>query len=73
VTFFTEDGFVDPNKPTEVKITADSIVMIQTISEYAPKPIPQRVLGILQSPQHWLPSGKTAAIIVNAALKNSPP
>ena len=73
VTFFTEDGLIDPNKPTKLKVTPDRILLTQTLSEYAPKPLPRRVFGILQSPEHWLPGEKPNTIIVNVALTNSAP
>ena len=68
VTFFTEDGLIDPNKPESLHKTGDGFVLTQTISEFAPKPLPRKVLGILQTPQGWLPDGKLKSIRISAAL-----
>jgi len=68
VTFFTEDGLIDPNKPESTGRTASEIVLTETISEHAPKPLPQRVNGILQTPQGWLPEGTPKSVRIAAPL-----
>jgi thiol:disulfide interchange protein DsbD len=68
VTFFTEDGLVDPNKPESVTKTATEIVVTQTISEYGPKRWPRRMAGILQTPQGWHPDGNPKSIRISAPL-----
>ena len=68
VTFFTEDGLVDPNKPESLEKTGAEIVLVQTISEHAPKPLPSRVIGILQTPQGWLDGGKPKSIRISEPL-----
>ena len=68
LTFFTDDGLVDPNKPESLTKTDNEIVLTQTISEYAPKPLPDKVTGILQSPQGWLADGKPKSITISVPL-----
>jgi len=68
VTFFTEDGLIDPNKPESVSRTGSEIVLTQTISEHAPKPMPRRLIGIVQTPQGWLPEGKPRSITISVRL-----
>jgi DsbC/DsbD-like thiol-disulfide interchange protein len=69
VTFFTEDGWIDPNKPESIAITAGEIVLTQTISEHAPKRTARRIAGILHTPQAWLPDGKPKAIRIAVPLR----
>jgi thiol:disulfide interchange protein DsbD len=69
VTFFTDDGLIDPNKPDSLTVNDDSIVLTQTISEYAPKTFPKRLQGHLQSPQGWLPGKKPLVFSVNVPLE----
>jgi thiol:disulfide interchange protein DsbD len=69
VTFFTEDGVIDPNKPGFVTNDGGEIVITQTISEYAPKPLPGQIAGILQTPQGWLPDGMPKSIRIATPLR----
>jgi thiol:disulfide interchange protein DsbD len=69
VTFFTEDGWVDPNKPGSMANTGSGIVLTQTVSEYAPKPAPGRLTGILESPQGWLPDAEPKSIRIAVPLR----
>lgn len=68
VTFFTDDGLVDPNKPESLKTGEDTLTLTQTISEYASNTSPKRLRGVLQSPKGWLPDGQTKNIIVDVPL-----
>ena len=68
VTFFTEDGLIDPNKPESLRKNEREMTLTQTISEFAPKPMPRQVLGILQTPQGWLGGGKPKSIRVAVPL-----
>ena len=70
VTFFTGDGLIDPNKPESLSRTGVEIVLTQTISEFAPKPLPRQVAGILQTPQGWLPDGKPKSIRIATPLRD---
>lgn len=69
VTFFTEDGLIDPNKPESLSKTGSEIMLTQTISEFAPKPLPKQVVGILQTPQGWLDDGKPKSIRISVPLR----
>jgi thiol:disulfide interchange protein DsbD len=69
VAFFTEDGWIDPNKPGSLALTAGEIILTQTVSEHAPRPSPRRMTGILQTPQSWLPDGKTKSIRIEVPLR----
>jgi len=68
VTFFTEDGLVDPNQPETLVKDGSGITLLQTMSEYAPKVLPERFMGILQSPQGWLPDGVAKSITISPKL-----
>ena len=68
VTFFTEDGLVDPNQPEALVKDGSGITLLQTISEYAPKVLPERFTGILQTPQCWLPDGVAKSITISPKL-----
>ena len=56
-TFFTEDGLTDPNKGETFSKDAEGITLSIAISEHAPKPLPKKCIGIIQTPQGWLPDG----------------
>ena len=70
VTFFTEDGLIDPNKPESLSRGEGEIVLTQTVSEYFHKPLPKRVVGILQTPEGWLQSGKPKSIHIAVPLRD---
>lgn len=69
ITFFTENGLIDPNKPDSLRKTGDAFVLTQTISEHAPKPMPTRLTGILETPQGWLPDGKPRSIHITQPIR----
>ena len=64
--FFTDDGLIDLNEPSSLRKSADEFVLTQTISKFAPKPFPKKVIGILQTPEGWLPDGKPNSITIAA-------
>ena len=68
ITFFTDDGIIDPNKPENLKVADDSLTLTQTISEYAPKPLPKRLHGILQCAKGWLADGQIKNFTVDVPL-----
>ncbi len=67
VTFFTADGLTDPNLAERFERTDTEIVVTQGISKFAPKPFPQRVVGIVSTPQGWS-VGKEAALEVDVPV-----
>ena len=69
VTFFTEDGLIDPNKPESLRRNATEFILTQTISEFAPKPFPKHLFGILQTPQGWLRDGTPKCIRISVPLR----
>ncbi len=69
VSFFTEDGIIDPNKPESLVKRDGEFVLTQTISEYFHGPLPKRVVGILQTPEGWLPVEKPRSIHISALLQ----
>lgn len=69
VTFFTEDGLIDPNKPESLRRDEGEFVLTQTVSEYFHKPLPKRMAGILQTPEGWLPEGKPKSFRIAAPLR----
>ena len=68
-TFFTEDGLVDPNKGESFTKDAHGITLSIAVSEYAPKPFPTKCIGIIQTPQGWLPSSAPKSMSVRVPLK----
>ncbi len=70
VTFFTEDGLIDPNKPELLTKGEGEFVLTQTISEYFRKPLPKQVVGILQTPEGWLTEGKPKSIRIAVSLQH---
>ncbi len=68
ITFFTEDGLIDPNEPSSLTKTERDFTLLQTLSEYAPKPFPKELQGILQTPQGWLPEGAPKSIRISVPL-----
>ncbi len=68
VTFFTDNGLIDPNRPELLRRMADKLVLTQTLSEFAPDPLPERVTGILQSAEGWLPGGEPTSIAFSEPL-----
>lgn len=69
-TFFTEDGLIDPNKPESLNKGEGEFVLTQTVSEYYHKPLPRQVVGILQTPEGWLPEGKPKSIHIAVPLQH---
>ena len=70
VTFFTEDGLIDPNKPESLVKGESEFVLRQTVSEYFHKPLPKQVVGILQTAEGWLPNGKPKSIRISPKLRD---
>lgn len=70
VRFFTEDGLIDPNKPESLVKGEGEFVLSQTVSEYFHKPLPKQVVGILQTTEGWLPTGKPKSIRISPKLRN---
>ncbi len=68
VTFFTEDGVIDPNQPASEEKTANAWVLTQTLSSAAPDPLPGKLTGILQTPEGWLPGGQPKSIRFTAPI-----
>jgi thiol:disulfide interchange protein DsbD len=68
VTFFTEDGVIDPNQPATAEKTANAWVLTQTLSTAAPEPLPEKLTGLLQAPEGWLPSGHPKFIRFTAPI-----
>jgi len=56
--FFTEDGFIHSDADQPFTREADGTVVLDLpVSEYAPKPQPKVLKGLVQSPQGWFPEG----------------
>lgn len=68
VTFFTEDGLIDANKPSAQSQDGAEIVLRQTVSEFAPVPQPKSVTGILETAAGWLPGGAPKSIRIDVPL-----
>ncbi len=69
ITFFTEDGLVDPNKPESLQKTEAGFILKQTISKFAPEPFPTELVGILQTRERWLPTKDSQeSIHIRAAI-----
>jgi thiol:disulfide interchange protein DsbD len=68
VTFFTEDGVIDPNQPATAEKTANAWILTQTLSTAAPEPLPKKLTGILQAREGWLPSGQPHSIRFTATI-----
>lgn len=69
VTFFTEDGVIDPNQPGSQRKTGTEFILTQTVSEFAPKPFPREMIGILQTPTGWLPGDDPKSIRIVVPLR----
>jgi len=60
VRFFTEDGLTDPNQGETCKKDAQGFTLRLAISEHAPQPPPQDLIGIVSAPSGFLPDGPLA-------------
>jgi DsbC/DsbD-like thiol-disulfide interchange protein len=67
-TFFTEDGLTDPNRGETLRRKTDGIVLDLAVSEFAPKPLPGELRGILVTPAGWLPGHPGRGLLVRAPL-----
>jgi thiol:disulfide interchange protein DsbD len=68
VTFFTEDGVIDPNQPATAEKTDNAWVLTQTLSTAAPEPLPKKMMGVLQTAEGWLRSGQPKSIRFTAPI-----
>jgi DsbC/DsbD-like thiol-disulfide interchange protein len=68
ITFFTEEGWIDPNKPESLSKIDGGIVLTQTVSEHAPKS--GRFTGILVASNGWLACGRPKAIRISVPLRD---
>jgi len=56
--FFTEDGFIHSDAVQPMTRGTDGTVVLELpVSEYAPKPQPKVLVGVVQSPQGWTSAG----------------
>lgn len=70
-TFFTEDGFINADKPqTFAKEAPHTIVMKLMVSQYFQEPPPENLLGLLQSPQGWGNGGRGRSVLIRAKIEN---
>jgi len=69
VSFFTEDGLTDPNKCETFTKDAEGITLSIAISEHAPKPLPKKCIGIIQTPQGWLAGGSPNSMSLRVSFQ----
>jgi DsbC/DsbD-like thiol-disulfide interchange protein len=67
-TFFTEDGLTDPNSIEKFVLLPNGFSLTLGISEFAPKPLPRTVNGVLQTPRGWLPETESSGMRISAPL-----
>jgi thiol:disulfide interchange protein DsbD len=69
VTFFTEDGFINPNKDQRFAKPKQGVITLRLpISEYATNPKATQFAGILRSPQGWTPGSAGHSVNVVASI-----
>lgn len=71
LVFFTEDGWIDSDKPQTIKLNADgSITIALTRSEiYLGKEPPRELIGLVQCREGWLENEKLTSMSVAPTLK----
>lgn len=69
-TYFTEDGFINADKPQHLaKPKPGVIIMDLIVSEYATEAHPKSFSGLVQTPTGWSPGAKTHSVEVTASLQ----
>lgn len=69
ILFFTDDGLINSDGEQVLKKKEDgSFSLSLEVSEYAPKPMPRKLTGILQTPQAWQVGGVRSALISTPIL-----
>ncbi|MBX7208785.1 MAG: hypothetical protein K1X78_10765 [Verrucomicrobiaceae bacterium] len=70
IIFFTEDGWIDSDKPQVIRLNADgSIAITLTRSDiYLGKEPPRTLAGLLQSRDGWLNDGKLASLSISPTI-----
>lgn len=68
--FFTDDGLINPDKEQTLKHDADgSLVLEMLVSEYAPKGLPKKLSGVLQSHEGLTTNGIKSVSISTPLVK----
>ena len=70
IIFFTEDGWIDSDKPQVISSAADGTITIKlTRSEiYLGKEPPRTLVGLLQLPGGWVTDGRITSMSVSPAI-----
>ena len=69
VTFFTLDGLTDANRQETLHKVPDGFVLELGISEFAPRPFPGELRGVLSAPEGWLPGNPRRGMSVQIPLE----
>lgn len=74
IIFFTDDGWINSDKPQVVKLRADgSLVITLIVSDvYLKDEPPATLAGIVQNPGGWLVDGKLRSLQINPPLRRPP-
>jgi DsbC/DsbD-like thiol-disulfide interchange protein len=68
--FFTDDGFIHSDADQPMHRAADGSVILELpISQYAPKPEPKVLRGVVKSSSGWLPDQSTQSAIIAVDLE----
>lgn len=69
VLFFTDDGLVNPDKDQDLTLLPDGThILKMEVSQYADKPLANRLLGVLQCEQGWDARG-TRSVAISVPIK----
>lgn len=74
IIFFTDDGWINSDKPQVVKLREDgSLIFTLIVSDVYLKDAPPTTLaGIVQNPGGWLVDGKLRSLQINPPLRRQP-